>query len=83
MEEQWKVHRTGDPSVQLEPPSGASSPAVQTVSVEAGDVLYHPAGCWHQVECSEDSLSINISLFPLTWADLVTCALQHRLWRQE
>lgn len=32
------------------------------VVLHPGDVLYHPAGMWHKVECLEDSVAINISV---------------------
>eukprot|EP00758_Cryptobia_borreli_P006566 Tbor_TRINITY_DN5177_c0_g1::TRINITY_DN5177_c0_g1_i1::g.26238::m.26238 len=64
------------------------------VTLEPGDVLYHPAGIWHKVETvsgsscpGENSLSINISLFPQTWADCFLEGLNQFLvsqfqWRQ-
>lgn len=32
------------------------------VELRPGSVLYVPAGMWHEVECTEDSISINISI---------------------
>jgi len=46
------------------------------VSLTAGSVLYFPAGMWHRVEATEDSISINISMMPSTWADVVGDALK-------
>ena len=46
----------------------------ETVVLQPGDVLYHPAGYWHKVETiavgedTTNSLSINMSLFPQSWA---------------
>ena len=56
----------------------------ETVTLEPGDVLYHPAGVWHSVETpagGENALSINFSLFPMTWAELMTETLQTLLLR--
>jgi hypothetical protein len=36
---------------------------------------------WHRVECTEDSLSMNISLIGLSWADHVADATRHAMWR--
>lgn len=44
------------------------------VELGPGSVLYFPAGMWHRVECTEDSISINISLVGSTWADLIADA---------
>ena len=37
--------------------------------------MYHPAGIWHSVEATEDSISINFSLRHLKLADIVTNAV--------
>jgi len=45
------------------------------VVLEEGDILYHPAGIWHQVSClTDDSISINFSIRQVRIADLVTNA---------
>jgi ribosomal protein L16 Arg81 hydroxylase len=45
------------------------------VTLDEGDILYHPAGIWHQVECkSEESISINFSIRQIRIADLVSNA---------
>lgn len=49
------------------------------VILKAGSVMYFPAGYWHQVECTEDSISMNISLIAPSWADLVSDAVHHLL----
>ncbi|ETN98858.1 hypothetical protein RFI_38628 [Reticulomyxa filosa] len=42
----------------------------QQVTLYPGSVLYFPSGMWHQVETlSEHSLSINLSLIPLTYGE--------------
>lgn len=57
------------------------------VILEPGDVLYHPAGIWHKVECIEDSIAINISLIGASYAEVFCSGLQQLLmqnpnWRQ-
>lgn len=54
---------------------------VYEVVLHAGDVLYHPAGVWHQVECLEDSIAINISLSVISYADVACSALQQMMWK--
>ena len=49
------------------------------VIVEEGDILYHPAGVWHRVECIEDSISINISLIVSSYDEIVCNSLQQLL----
>ena len=51
-----------------------------SVTLEAGDVLYHPAGVWHSVYCDEDSVSINVSLVATTYADVISDAVRQLLW---
>lgn len=41
--------------------------------------MYFPAGFYHQVECLEDSISINISLVGSSWADLVSNGIHQLL----
>ena len=48
---------------------------VYEVTLNEGDILYHPAGIWHQVECvSDESISINFSLRQIREADLISNA---------
>ena len=62
----------------------------EAVILQPGDVLYHPAGMWHKVECppcDENSLSINLSFMPVSWGDVVRDALSqlltsHALFRE-
>jgi len=49
------------------------------VVMEPGSFMYFPAGMWHQVECEEDSISINVSIMGQTWADLIAEAVRQRL----
>eukprot|EP00939_MAST-03C_sp_MAST-3C-sp1_P004237 g4237.t1 len=51
------------------------------VTLQAGDAFYFPAGMWHKVECVEDSISINVSIKGLTWADYVTSAMRTLLYQ--
>ena len=57
------------------------------ILMDAGDVLYFPAGMWHKVETLEEGVSINISLMGTTYASLLCKTLEHALlekqeWRQ-
>ena len=45
--------------------------------LEEGDILYHPAGIWHSVECDEDSIAINFSLRNLNMSDMIGNGLRH------
>jgi hypothetical protein len=63
---------------------------LETVVLEPGDILYHPAGVWHKVEtlpADSNSLSINMSLFPMSMGELVqscveTLVLRTSNWRR-
>lgn len=87
---QHQIHRLDEPSFCGLPENLEEE--AETVTLQAGDVLYHPAGCWHKVEavsCPEgsNSLSINMSFFPQTWGDLVSDSLQQLMikgshWRE-
>lgn len=57
------------------------------IIMDAGDVLYFPAGMWHKVETLEEGVSINISLMGTTYASLLCKTLEHALlekqeWRE-
>jgi len=47
----------------------------QSVTLNEGDIMYHPAGIWHSVFSDEDSIAINISLKNITMADLISDSL--------
>ena len=49
------------------------------VTLEEGDIMYHPAGIWHSVESVSDSISINFSMRQLRGADLVVNAVRMHL----
>ena len=82
--QQLKVHRMQQPSFPAPVPWDASASGddgTDVVELGPGDFLYHPAGIWHRVECTEDSLSMNISLLGLSWADHIADAARHAMWR--
>ena len=81
-EQQAKLHaqHARDGGDGVVPPAGWWDDA-DVITVQPGSMLYVPAGMWHRVECTEDSVSINISLMGATWADLVSDALRQSLLR--
>ena len=87
IEQQVKAARlAGDSSFSFWPGAEFFADA-DVIELAPGDALYFPAGGWHQVEAVDDSLSINISLSSLTWAELGGAAVRHLLtkddgWRQ-
>ena len=87
---QHQIHRLDNPNFCGLPEN--IEELCETVILQPGDVLYHPAGCWHKVETivgpeATNSLSINMSFFPMTWGDLMTETLQQHFatkphWRE-
>ncbi|CDW85608.1 lysine-specific demethylase no66-like [Stylonychia lemnae] len=62
IEEQSKVHLNYH-SIDINKQYQNVRDEVYEVQLNEGDILYHPAGIWHQVECvSDESISINFSL---------------------
>jgi ribosomal protein L16 Arg81 hydroxylase len=55
------------------------TPTFTEVILNEGDIMYHPPGIWHQVECTEDSISMNISLTAVSYADIFCGHLQQLL----
>ncbi|KAH8064404.1 hypothetical protein JL722_1273 [Aureococcus anophagefferens] len=52
--------------------------------LEAGDVLYFPAGLYHEVESlDDDNVSLNVSLVAPSWAEVITSSLRHCLSSRE
>lgn len=51
------------------------------ITLDEGDIMYHPAGIWHSVLSVSDSTSINYSLRQVRMADLVTNAVKMHLLR--
>ena len=50
-----------------------------TVTLNEGDIMYHPAGIWHSVESVTDSISINFSMRQVRGADFIVNALRMQL----
>ncbi len=67
-----------DPAFAVKPPADFFADA-DFVDLEAGSVMYHPAGVWHKVEALDDSLSVNISLVGMTWADVAADGIRQLL----
>ena len=51
------------------------------ITLNEGDILYHPAGVWHAVSCEEDSISINFSMKALRMGEFVTQAVQGEIFK--
>lgn len=80
-EQQVKVLRLGNPTfstVDYRAGADGNGPH-RSVVLHPGDIMYHPAGVWHRVECIEDSISINISLTSVSYADIFCSSLQQML----
>ena len=57
---------------------------VDEFTLHAGDVLYFPAGLYHEVESlDDDNVSLNVSLVAPSWAEVVTSSLRHCLSSRE
>jgi ribosomal protein L16 Arg81 hydroxylase len=79
LETQTKVHQAfnkTDLGVQY---SQERLKRATVITLEEGDIMYHPAGIWHSVLSLTDSVSINFSLRQLRMADLVTNALKMQM----
>lgn len=76
----WRLYNSSprlyfEPSAQLINPEEILAPE-QEIYLRAGDLLYIPAGCIHEVLTTESSsLHLAIGIKTLTWADLITSAL--------
>ncbi len=89
IENQIKAARLSNPDYQFgkqDLDSNAFGHETEIV-MDAGDVLYFPAGMWHKVETLEEGVSINISLMGTTYASLFCRSLEHLLlekgeWRE-
>lgn len=85
-EQQMMLHRLQDEEFKLNNPKSyfdSSREDVECVVLNPGDLLYFPAGCWHRVECLEDSISVNLSLVGSTWADIASNIFRQQLWRND
>eukprot|EP01033_Poteriospumella_lacustris_P017660 gene17660-12646_t len=81
-EQQVKVLRLGNPTfstVDYRADAADGTGPHRSVVLHPGDIMYHPAGVWHRVECIEDSISINISLTSVSYADIFCSSLQQML----
>ena len=48
------------------------------IDLKPGSILYFPSGMWHKVETiSDKSLSINLSIVPMTYSQLFNKAINH------
>jgi len=79
---QFQTVRLNAPNFEGVPPNIEEE--CESVVLQPGDVLYHPAGIWHKVEAIGDapSVSINLSFFPATWAEVITESLTHAMLRE-
>lgn len=80
---------------RLSPADKEASVTRRRVMLSPGDVLYHPSGLWHEVRvvprvaslphealAAAPSITINVSVMPLRWADVVGRALKQDLLLQ-
>ena len=76
-----KVTRAHSASA-LPPPPDVLASGSTTFVLRPGSTMYLPAGVWHRVEAEEEtgSLSINFSLAPQRWADLLAARIAPVLW---
>ena len=89
IENQIKAARLSNPDYQFgkqDLDSNAFGDEIDVV-MDAGDVLYFPAGMWHKVETLEEGVSLNISLMGTTYASIFCRTLEHLLlekdeWRE-
>jgi hypothetical protein len=85
IENQIKSARLSNPDFQFgqqDLESNAFGDEIEII-MDAGDVLYFPAGMWHKVETVEYGVSINVSLMGSTYASLVCRTLEHVLLEKE
>lgn len=85
IENQIKAARLSNPDYQFgkqDLDSNAFGNETEIV-MDAGDILYFPAGMWHKVETLEEGVSINISLMGSTYASLFCRSLEHLLLEKE
>lgn len=85
IENQIKSARLSNPSFQFGQQDLESNSFGEEVEVimDAGDILYFPAGMWHKVETLEYGVSINISLMGSTYASLICRSLEHILLKKD
>ena len=81
-EMQLKALRLGNADFDHREVSDATA-TEYSIEIGPGDVLYHPAGVWHKVECLEDSIAINISLIASSYAEVFVSNLLQLLMKNE
>jgi hypothetical protein len=85
IENQIKAARLSNPSFQFgkqDLESNAFGDEVEII-MNAGDILYFPAGMWHKVKTLEYGVSINISLMGSTYTSLICRSLEHILLKRD
>lgn len=78
-EQQHKVHSLTNSMFGWHNKPTADDTDIDVIELQPGDVLYHPAGIWHRVECTADSISANISLVGTDWATMVADGIKQML----
>jgi len=78
LEQQLKIHRLSSSQFNVR-----SMKTHDVVTLTPGSFMYFPPGMWHRVECTEDSISINISMMPSSWSDLVCDGIRHMMWKDK
>eukprot|EP00759_Apiculatamorpha_spiralis_P028093 PhF_6_TR30619/c0_g1_i1/m.45090 len=81
LHDQIKLHKLQDVNFDGTVPQDK----IFEVTLRPGDVLYHPAGMWHEVSVVSDepSLSINLSFMASTWGDLILSRVLQTVWATE
>jgi hypothetical protein len=51
------------------------------VELGPGDAVFFSRGVWHEIDCLEDSVSVNFAVHPPAWWELLLDALRPRLQR--
>eukprot|EP01064_Diplonema_japonicum_P027992 TRINITY_DN4207_c0_g1_i1.p1 TRINITY_DN4207_c0_g1~~TRINITY_DN4207_c0_g1_i1.p1 ORF type:complete len:555 (+),score=70.91 TRINITY_DN4207_c0_g1_i1:65-1729(+) len=62
---------------EFTPISSPQESDYECVTLSAGDIMYHPAGIWHEVSTDEDSISVNLSYMHKTWGEILLDAAGH------
>ena len=84
VEGQLKSARLSAPQFEFAQPNESNSFGDETsVLLKPGDILYFPAGMWHNVETVEEGVSINVSLMATNYATLFCQSLQHLLLKDD
>jgi ribosomal protein L16 Arg81 hydroxylase len=72
----WRIHGTTRPAPlhrDVEPPARPPAEPIADFMLEAGDALYVPRGCWHDVSAvGEESLHLTLGFNPANGIDLVS-----------